>query len=759
MKNWMLSIAFLSSSFVSLACAWYPYGEEVRFSLFGSHLAGHNDASPLFYSCHFFNDYKVDEYRGPTENLNEWYDYFHGKYKTEAIDELLYHFDHDTKKNEVAKNPLIVSFVVGNHVNAAEYIMFAKKVEEQLREDHWDKKKMDIEGLHRSIGIAQNKILKLQDAYLQLRYAYQLIVMSYYLGKYDDVQGYYKNYILKSPEKSVIKWWSMFFYALTKEDENKQNYLLAQVFDHSKSKATYIYKKFPSDRLKAAGVLDFCKGNEDKAAVLSLLAFKNPGRAKDQIMEIADLTPNSELLDILLIREINKMEDWYLTEKHTTYETGITSNYFSDREKFDFIKAKNFQSDKKYLRDFRDMVSDILERKKVENRSLWFTSLAYMSYMLDEKEATESYLHHAKKHAETAEIKGQILITEILHTVKYEDKWDEGFQADLMRMFYGLEKFKKDIYDYDRFKSQIMLAITNKYLEMDNFLLASLFQSKVKARVLSEYGWGYEPGYQSFDLLNENATSEDMDEFFAFWNKKDKTPLEEWLMEDIKKYKWRLTDLWATQYFREDKLDKALAIYRTIPDSVWQVDNWELHYYYKQELDNDPFETNIYGRGRGNESGNTYTKPEFVAEIIRLKGLLEGDTKNKDYYAMLLGNAYYNMSYHGNSYYYTEYGWSGYENDDYARDQSYYYTAERAFKYYEMAESLAVNTEFAAFCYRLQLKCVFDEMWYNDSIKNKHAKMSREQEWDVFAGRYPEHYQLLMGCDHFDYYSSAWKRS
>src|SRR5690606_8618439 len=87
-------------------------------------------------------------------------------------------------------------------------------------------------------------------------------------------------------------------------------------------------------------------------------------------------------------------------------------------------------------------------------------------------------------------------------------------------------------------------------------------------------------GYQAFNLLNENAASDDLDAFFKLWNDPKKTPLEKWLFADMEKWKWRMTDLWATQYLREDNLEKALEIYNTIPDSVWHVDYGELHYYY-----------------------------------------------------------------------------------------------------------------------------------------------------------------------------------
>ena len=133
-----------------------------------------------------------------------------------------------------------------------------------------------------------------------------------------------------------------------------------------------------------------------------------------------------------------------------------------------------------------------------------------------------------------------------------------------------------------------------------------------------------------------------MDEFFALWRKKDKTNMEKWLFEGMEDWKWRYTDLWGTTYFRAGNLEKALEIYETIPDSVWKVDNYELHYHYAQELDANPFDTRFSRTGFNDDRSVTYTKPEFIKEILRLKkSLKEGKSENRAYDYMLLGNAYF----------------------------------------------------------------------------------------------------------------------
>lgn len=760
----MLFLALLISTNVSLACSWWPEGEYVRFSLFSSHLAEGDDASPLFYSAHLFNEYAVDEYNGPQENLNEWYAYFDGKFEIKDIDQVIYKYTYnydrwyrpEQPEVDMSKNPLLIHFQEGNDEDVAEYLTFAVDLEDKLRVDPWDKKKeMDVEGVIQSMGFAKSKLKSVDDETLKLRYAYQMIVVGYYLLEYDVVDKYYKKYFENCEQETVIKSWAQFYWAGMQADRDVKLYNWSRVFDESKSKCKYIFQRFPDKRSEVSGVLKMCKNDREKAAVLSILAFKNPGRAMDQIKEIAHLNANDELLDILLIREINKMEDWYLTNYYTGYGMSLDS-WWDDDGLFEFVKEKNFQSDKAYLKEFLELTKNIVKNRGVENKGLWYTSIAYMAYMLDDKTETDKYIKLAHKNADSKEIKGQLLVIDLLSLVKHENDWDVKFQSSIMKKEKEIRNYENEIYRYDRFHSQLMLAISRKYLAEGDLTLAALFETKVKqGDVYERYGGWYSPGtsgYQAFDLLNENATAEDMDAFFNFWNKKNKTPLEQWLCEDLEKYKWRLTDLWGTAYFREDKLDEALAIYETIPDSVWHVDNWELHYYYDQELKNDPFESNLYGRGYGPNWGKTYTKPEFVKEILRLKSKLDKKDKDASYTALLLGNAYYNMTANGNSYYYTEYGWSSWIKDDYPRDQSYYYNSERALKYYELAEELAPNKKYAAYCHRMKLKCLRDGYYGLETWKDKY-----EQDWKNFMAKYPNHAPKLKNCDHLMYYTDAWK--
>jgi hypothetical protein len=751
----MLYIVFLSSPLVSRSCGWWPSGEDLRYSLFSSHLASMPDAYPLFYSTEYFNDYLVDAYSGPSENLNEWYDYLGQEVSRTEIDRLIYTYPIDKPSPEILNNGLMQHFKSGKHLEASEYLIFAKTIENELHWSPWKDEELDVLKIEKLILYGENKMGQTADSYLKLRYAYQIVVMSYYLNDTDKTEYYHRNFVMKSTQQSVIKSWSAFYVANQTPGRINRLYELSKIFNTSKSKSKYIYNAFSRDPSEFIEVLGKCKSDEERAVVLSIQAFKNPGKSLGQIKEIIHLDPASELVDLLLIREINKMEDWYFSAYYSTYGNGIEQNCW-ECDAFEFVRETNFESNKSYLKSVLNYAEEVTVKETAINRPLWFTSMAYMSNMMDDEVNTVKYVNLARGNQPSSKISGQLFLIDLLSLIKYEDDWSEDFQEKLMNQLLGMDDYKDEIYRFDRVKSELLLTISRRFLEKDEVVLAALFESKVGNEFTERHNfWDDAAGYKAFDLLNENADSEDMDELFELWKNPEKTQLETYLLADLIPFKWRLTDLWATQYFREDKLEKALAIYETIPDSIWQVDNSKFHYYYKEELSNDPFETNIYGRSFGKKAENTYTKPEFVKEILRLKKAIKDNDKNKARNAFLLGNAYYNITDGGNSYYYTEY-WKTGHREDVNRDQTNYYFPHKALKYYKLAETYAENKAYAAMCYRMQLKCRYEIS--HSQMDWKAAGKERGKDWSAFMKKYPNDALKLLGCDHLYFYSNAWKK-
>ena len=756
MKKLILCLILLSNIQLTTACGWWPMGDEVRFSLFSQNLGGQDDMAPLFYSSQYFSDYEVNAYQGPKENLDEWAWYFRNKFTNEDIDEVIYKMSFAGDFVKYQRNPLFRHLSSGKSKEAKDYIIFAKQVELYLDYDPWNKKLYNVEELKALQQIAKTHAEF--DSYwandIQLRYAYQYITISYYLGDYSNVKLAYKLYFEQNTT-TVLKYWAMLYYANVQDSNVNRLYLYSKIFTHAKSKCKYIYNHFTSNDSIVNLVLEKCKSNEERAGVLSVLAFKNPGPAKHQVKEIALLDPQLALLDILLIREVNKIEDWYLSAPYTSYYSGVYSNSYWDD--YEYIQEINLAKDKQYIKDFVTDCEYIVNKHSPKNKSLWLTSIAYLHFLLGNESKSETYLNLAQnEYTCTNEIKAQIKVISLLNLVSSSKNWNVDFQNELYDRLVDLQEVKENIYNYDDFKNELMIALSRQFLNKGNIVLAALFEGKNKGKIDGYMDWR-EPKIQVFNVLDAEADSKVLDDFFELWNKPNKSKIEHYLLDSLDEYKWELTDLWATQYVREDKLEKALEIYKTIPEKFWtERDTFDMIYKHYGEFTSDPFESTFFGYHLNQKSDVHYTKPQFIQRLLDLKQKLKNREGNTAYTALLIGNAYYNMTVHGNSPYIVEYQMYRTISDEYGRKRPYFYDNSRALKYYKIAEKLAKNEKFGAFCYRMIVKCVSQNELFQEYAYGYNDMKIDPKIWTKFANKYPSHFNKLHYCDHFDDYANAW---
>lgn len=194
MKKLILFSILLTNIQLINACGWWPMGDEVRFSLFSQNIGGQDDMAPLFYSSQYFSDYQVNAYQGPKENLDEWKWCFRNKFTVEEIDEVIYKMSLNGDFTEYQKNPLFIHLLRGQNKEIKDYIIFAKHVEILLDFSPWAKNSFDLESLKKAQQTAKKRAT--YNTYwannIELRYAYQYITISYYLGDYANVKLAYK---------------------------------------------------------------------------------------------------------------------------------------------------------------------------------------------------------------------------------------------------------------------------------------------------------------------------------------------------------------------------------------------------------------------------------------------------------------------------------------------------------------------------------------------------------------------------------------
>jgi hypothetical protein len=246
-------------------------------------------------------------------------------------------------------------------------------------------------------------------------------------------------------------------------------------------------------------------------------------------------------------------------------------------------------------------------------------------------------------------------------------------------------------------RDQLHLYIARRL--MDNGDMArGLFMLAHTGRAYGDTYWNLRTPY--LELLDK-ATPADIDRMIALLDKPDKRTFERWLTggrmwqatgtwsaDSLPITREKLLDLKSMWYVNNDRMEEAHATLEQVPDSFWRTFPYTLF------AKDDPFLVNVGDLHNGaRKDRRFYTKRAYLAEVLRLKHEAVADPSRAALNNFLLGNAYFNMSWHGKYWIMCDVAWSS-DPDNFGEGRSeafkaHYYGLSRAKPYYLKAMRLA----------------------------------------------------------------------
>ncbi len=677
-----------------ISCYWGPYAEDLRVYLFHPATDVSGDLYPFFYSTQTYNEnWNMDTTTIPDENIEEWYNYFNQRYERGDILNLIY----NTKLEDLQKlakrndyyyyqNKFGSELKETRNYRVIDYLLFAKKVEVLLSEaDPWYGDNYDVPALEKLIEESKTKVEETEDLILKQRYAYQAIVMMRYLTMTKEAVEYYEQIFSKIQlkEQSIIKYWALSHTASCMyNDKKKRQLAYLEVFTNSTAKKRVSYQSIDKK------YLDSIKSEllpEERTNFLILKEIQNPGKSLEGLKEIAKNDMNSENFNTLLIREVNKIEDWILTLKYTHHEPAITfwKNWIGDT-----TVINNYNRDLKYLGNYISFMESNLKTGKVENKALWELILSHLYFIYDTPQMAVIHLNKAEKLVETTSELNQLRTTRILVSLISSKKFDSNMEAKIWEDISWLLIDKNYNQEKERNFTNLMFALQKNYHNKKIYDKSALFMAYELNRNTNYYLGNYTRWWnfsKVFFYLDRYATVEQVENFVQIVENKNKTILEKFLLENFKYKKEDYLELMGTIALRQNDFETAKKYYSQISDNYWNTTN------YKYYTTSNPFNFYKYQKTINNDYFRYSNKLKFV-EILQKKikeyEMSKGDEKYK--LALEIGNAYYNMSFFGKNWAYVCYGKSDmggrlnrttfntYVNDNYMH-------CTTAIKYYESA--------------------------------------------------------------------------
>ena len=289
-----------------------------------------------------YNRFGRQEQQQADENIEEWRQRFCDIPDLEDIRSVIYGYSIDdyleistamTMKGAVIdpilrQNAFVRYLIRHKCLETIDYLLFAKDCEPYVtrRDDPWSQqdKTFRIQQMDQLIDKGLSVFLGIQSHYLRLRYAYQIIRLAHYSGQYQrvlDLWDYLMPKIDHDPSK--IEFWILghkagALLALGKHVE--ASYLYARVFLHCPGKRESAYRSF---RIKTdeewRQCLLLCQDDQERTTLFAMRAYARDSKALEEMQAIYQLDPSSPYLEVLLAREIRKLERQFLGMEFTSH--------------------------------------------------------------------------------------------------------------------------------------------------------------------------------------------------------------------------------------------------------------------------------------------------------------------------------------------------------------------------------------------------------------------------------------------------------
>ncbi len=749
--NWKAFItACISTAIVSfpqniVGCGPEADPYDYYTSFFHQNLPEANGYRPFYYTGYSFL-YDTDEPASVPDILaTEWAAYcgvpvkdadakkLVNKFALKDLNNLYYHIEKNQPlkiPDSVKRNSMTDHFIRSKDTEALGYILYAKQIEPYVAggEIDWQPIERDSLKMAKFIKSGQQLYAAAKKDIFKLKYAYQFTRLAHYSGRYADAIKFYDEYVAPTSTNSVLQQLSLSLKAgaLFRNGEQKEAaYLFSKVFAASNAKKVSNYMGFKwsvNSEAARAEYISMGKNNKEKADIIAMFTLGSTNNDLDNIKEIYRLDPSNDHLEVLVVREINKLEEKYLTPVLQNVKGGKAFYFTWTSADTDSI----ITDAGKEVKALAGFLHQAAASPAIKNAGLMETAAAYASYMIKDYTNAKQYLAAANKMRLTTKIKDQWALTNLLVTINEKDKIDAAFEEQLLPSIKWLE---------ERVKTEKPVEVDYWQVRQWRNIYRNLMSEIIAKRYHEQGDLGKETlaigaadwimgSMNGINFLRNNLMSRDVEKLYALLEGKQPNKFETYLFTHNSVTKKEVIDFAGTSYLREYEYNKAIEWFKrsSNKNSLNIGANPFIDLLYDQEA-KLPVEGNFMT-----------TKMAFAQEMLRLQKAIVTDKVNaaKYYYKMALGM--YNMSYYGHTWELVQYDRSGsdgyYIPENATGFQKEYYGVFKAHDHFEKALNASTDKNFKARCLFMMAKCAQKQLHrprYEDYASN-YDKMNADED-------------------------------
>ena len=201
-----------------------------------------------------------------------------------------------------------------------------------------------------------------ENSFLKERYAYQLLLLAYYAKDGAAMTTYFDCHFVK--EEGVLADWARFHYANHLKEPFRFQVEMANAFRYAPEKAVAAHMRikywpFTYSSYRLHKILATTCNNAERSNTYAMMALHTRSHALKYIWEAYRLDPTNPVLDLIVLREFNKVETWLMSPSLTKSKINVLINYsgFGDwQQKQQELREKNHLKDHEYVRELRDFI-------------------------------------------------------------------------------------------------------------------------------------------------------------------------------------------------------------------------------------------------------------------------------------------------------------------------------------------------------------------------------------------------------------------
>ena len=648
-------------------CGFSVYEGMYRVFLMRPEVAGFHELAPFYFTTNklFEADRSITASMRVSEDRNvlEWQAHVGTHIPLADIREVLYDVDPVRFWNEFdalsARNALLKHLAEKDPL-LLEYLRFARRCERVINNyDPWELEGVDLGGIDRAIADGERMHAGAKDDFLRSRAGYQLVRLAFYKygGLTDDCRQYYLRRVMPAAGDSWIGP-SARFYAAHSLPTDSFHYELSRAFDEGIDKRFRCAALFPRDSLK--GVLTLAKNDHERAVMYAMVATHRFGRAATDLERIARLDPTNKFLPFLLVREVNKLEDWLMTPALTEFKPASRINWWQDTLQV----PVPVRADQAYAQRVHALVHQLIAKGDPGQRALFNLLAAHLSLVTgniadaDEHLAKAEHLPKPDNKHLLAQLRMERVMLDFIRSPRLTPSMEQAIAEAAEALDTG-----DDVVEGRVMRAQFYLFLADKLFDAGDIPRGVLMLCHTE-RAFGVMFWGYETPLME---LEQRARPEDYEALRALLEKKDKSPFEHWLTDakawqatgrwdsdDVPVSSEKLLDLESMWYVNQDRMPEALTVLQRIPDDYWRT------YPRSAFLRDDPFRVDVADPNNyAKKDLLHYNKRQLVDELVCLKEEAVKHPEKAALNAYLIGNAYFNMSWYGKYWIMSSTWWSG----------------------------------------------------------------------------------------------------